>query len=157
MYAGDLFWNVPRRPVDDPHEVAWVEADDLRNLSRFIAGVGPTPNETVTVHYPNPQRVEIEARLEQAGTGDPGRRFLSRLELQIDGQEAALVRVNGMMRGGSRGSGFHRLVQTYEPASFRRELALTGVTLSLALVVGICWRAGREWRRGQRGHSQIMR
>ena len=74
------FGTCPERPVDDPHEVAWVEVDDMKPLRRYIAGNGPTPSETVTVDYPNPQRVEIEARLEESRTGDSGRRFLSRLE-----------------------------------------------------------------------------
>ena len=135
---------MPGRPVHDPHEVAWVEADDLRPLRRFIAGGRPTPGETVTVHYPNPQRVEIEAHLEKPGLVILADVFYPGWKLRIDGHEAPLVRVNGMMRGAAVEAGFHRLVQTYEPASFRAGLAVTGATLAVALAVGFwAWRAGR--------------
>ena len=141
IYTGDPFWNLAGRPVDDPHEMAWLEADDFRNLRRFIAGDRPTPGETVSVHYPSPQRVEIEARLEKPGLVILADVFYPGWKLQIDGREATLVRVNAMMRGAAVEAGFHRLVQTYEPASFRAGLAITCVTLALALAVGIwAWR-----------------
>jgi hypothetical protein len=148
LYAGDRLWNVPGRPVDDPHEVAWVEIDDLRPLRRYIAGGGPTPSENVTVDYPSPQQVEIEVRLEKPGLVILADVFYPGWTLRIDGHEAPLLRVNGMMRGAAVEAGFHRLVQTYEPASFRAGVAITGATLAVILAVGLwTWRkpAGISW------------
>ena len=145
IYTGDPFWNLPGRPVDDPHEMAWLEADDFRNLRRFIAGDRPTPGETVSVHYPSPQRVEIEARLEKPGLVILADVFYPGWKLQIDGREATLVRVNGMMRAVE--AGFHRLVQTYEPASFRAGLAVSAATLLIAMAVSV-WALRKPARHG---------
>ncbi len=141
LYAGDPFWHVPGRPVDDPHEVAWVEVDDLQRLRRFIAGGQPTPSETAVTRYPNPQRVEIEARLDKPGLVILADVFYPGWKLQIDGREAPLLRVNGMMRGAAVEAGFHRLVYKYEPASFQAGVAVTGITLAVALAVSFwVWR-----------------
>ena len=92
LYPADRYWNMPGRPAYDPREVAWVEADDIRRLRKYIAGGRPTPTETVSVHYPNPQRVEIEARLEQPGLVILADVFYPGWKLQIDGHECAAAR-----------------------------------------------------------------
>ena len=92
-----LYLGIPTRMIaNEAH--AWVEVDDLRPLRKFIAGGRSTPGEQVTVHYLNPQRVEIEARLEKPGLVILADVFYSGWKLQIDGHEAPLLRVNGMMR-----------------------------------------------------------
>ena len=128
VYAGDRIWNEPGRAVHDPHEVAWVEAGDYSPLRKYIAGGRPAPGETATVHYPNPQRVEIEV-LDRPGLVILADVFYPGWKLRIDGNDAPSVRVNAMMRGAAVEAGVHRLVQTYEPTSFEwgpplRELRL---------------------------------
>ena len=148
MYPADLYWNMPGRQAYDPREVAWVEADDLRRLRKYIAGGRPTQTETVSVHYPNPQRVEIEARLEQPGLVILADVFYPGWKLQIDEAPSPVVQANGMMHAAAVEAGFHRLVYFYEPGSFRSGLAVTRGTSTVLLVVGFWALRSRPNRAG---------
>jgi hypothetical protein len=140
LYPGDTLWNEPGQPVYDPRTTAWVEADALPALSAHLPGGRPGGRETVAVHYKGPQRVELQARLERPGlvvladVDYPGWR------LSIDGRPAAVLRVNGLMRGAMVSEGEHRLVYTYEPWSFRVGLIVTTAGL---LVATLLWLRGR--------------
>ena len=76
LYPGDALWSEPGQAVYDPRTTAWVEADALPALSEHLQGGRPTDPETVTVRYQGPQRVELEAHLDQPGSRRPGRRLL---------------------------------------------------------------------------------
>ena len=79
----------------------------------------PRSSETVKVSYPSPQRVELDAKLDSPGivvladVNYPG------WKLTIDGQPAPIIPVNRLMRGAAVKEGSHRLVYTFDPASFR--------------------------------------
>jgi hypothetical protein len=141
LYPGDTYWTEPGRPVHDPHVTAWVEANDLRGLDDVLPGGRPGSHETVAVQYHGPQEVELDARLER-----PGLVILSDIaypgwRLRIDGRPAAILRVNGVMRGALVTAGAHRLLYTYEPWSFKLGLATSCAGLVMALAV---WIAGRR-------------
>jgi len=154
LYPGDALWSEPGQPVYDPRATAWVEADALPALSAHLPGGRPGDRETVTVHYKGPQRVELEARLERPGivvladVDYPGWR------LSIDGRSAAILRVNGLMRGAVVGEGEHRLVYTYEPWSVRVGLIVTVAGLAIATLLWL--RGRRRWQDGVRFSTRRM-
>ena len=147
LYPGDALWSEPGRPVYDPRTTAWVEAEALPALSAHLPGGRPGDRETVTVHYKGPQRVELEARLERPGlvvladVDYPGWR------LSVDGNPAAILRVNGLMRGAVVGEGRHRLHYTYEPWSVRIGLVITAAGLAVATLLWL--RGRRQWPVGK--------
>jgi hypothetical protein len=118
LFTNDGFWKDPNRRVYDPRALAWVETKTMRDLAGYLPGTRPQANESVTVTSYTPQRVEIDAVLEQ-----PGVIVLSDVDypgwrLTIDGDPAPVFRVNLLMRGAAVKAGRHRLVYTYEPRSF---------------------------------------
>jgi hypothetical protein len=148
LYPGDALWSEPGQPVYDPRTTAWVEADAIPAVSAHLPGGLPGASETVNVQYKGPQRVELEARLDRPGlvvladVDYPGWR------LSIDGRPAAILRVNGLMRGAVVGEGEHRLVYTYEPWSVRVGLIVT--LAGLAVATRLWLRGRRQWQTGAR-------
>jgi hypothetical protein len=142
LFANDSFWSDPSRRVFDPHAVAWIETDNPRPLARYLPGTGPDPTETVTITRYEPQRVELEARLER-----PGLVILADVDypgwgLTIDSQPATILRANRLMRGAAVGAGTHRLVYTYNPLSFRLGGLISLASIGISLVLGLWF-----WRR----------
>jgi hypothetical protein len=135
LFPNDAFWNDPRRRVYDPRVVAWLDRDTIKSLAGYLRGAPPVTGESVTVARYDPQRVELEAVLNQPGlvvladVDYPGWR------LTIDGEPAAVYRVNLLMRGAAVGAGRHRLVYTYEPLSFYwgRWVSAAGMIVFFAL------------------------
>jgi hypothetical protein len=154
LYPGDELWSESRQPVYDPRTTAWVEADALPTLTAQLPGGRSGASESVNVHYKGPQRVELEARLDRPGlvvladVDYPGWR------LSIDGRPAAILRVNGLMRGAMVGEGKHRLVYTYEPLSVRVGLIITAAGLAVAMLLWL--RGRRRWHDGVRPSTSPM-
>ena len=142
LYAADPIWKDATQLSYDPHSVAWVSRDDLRELRPVLSGEKPISSETVKVTYPNPQQVVLEATLESPGLVILADVYYPGWELLIDGKPAPIYRVNVMMRGAAVSSGRHRLVYTYRPQSFRvgRLVSLAG--LAALLIFGVVWRDG---------------
>jgi hypothetical protein len=140
--AGDVYWQDPARVVFDPRVVAWVETEARAELSDFLPGGLPHPNESVRVREKTPQRVELDVALER-----PGLVILADVDypgwhLTIDGTPAPIYRTNFLMRGAAVKEGRHRLIYEYQPWSFRVGLGITVV--GLIVLVGLAARCGRE-------------
>jgi hypothetical protein len=142
LYANDPFWFYPGRRVFDPHALAWIETDDPGPLAPYLPGAEPDPAETVAITRYEPQRVEIEARLKSPGIVVLADVYYPGWSLTIDGQPAAILRANRLMRGAPVGAGTHWLVYTYSPPSFRLGGLVSLASLCVGLMLGLkLWRA----------------
>lgn len=119
LYNADEIWNDPNMPVHDPHRVIWLDASDQYALRDYLRGRPPGADETVKVHYPRPDQVEIEADLDAPGVVVLADAYYPGWQLTIDGKHAPIYRVNRMMRGAAVPAGMSRLVYRYDPGSFR--------------------------------------
>ncbi len=137
LYADDPLWSDPGRPVYDPRRFAWIETNDPRSLRRYLPRTPPDPAETVTIRRHDPQRVEIEARLQAPGIVLLADVHAPGWSLTIDGQAAPILRANHLMRGAAVLAGTHHLVYTYDPLSFRvgGYLSLSSLALVLVLLI----------------------
>jgi hypothetical protein len=137
IYARDPIWKNDGLRAFDPRTVAWLSRTDLVEIGRALSGRPPGLSETVTVTYPNPQQVVLEAKLESPGLVVLADVYYPGWQLTIDGAPAPIYRVNSMMRGAAVRSGPHRLVYTYSPRSFRvgRIVSMAGLVALLVLVV----------------------
>jgi hypothetical protein len=135
MYQADPFWNNPERRVWDPHSLAWLEVDDRAQgeiaplLTRGPTLLSETP---VIVHY-DPQRVEIDVKLERPGIVVLADVFYPGWRLTVNDKPASILRTNRMMRGAALPAGRHRLIYRFQPLSFHMGLGL-GVLGVLATV-----------------------
>jgi hypothetical protein len=137
-YADDL-WREPQLHVFDPRAVAWIGDEDLGELAPYLRGQPPGPDETVKVAYPDPQHVELEAKLDAPGIVILGDVHYPGWELTIDGRPATIYRLNLAMRGAAVDAGLHRLVYAYRPRSFRFGLMISIAGLAaLVLFVMAC-------------------
>jgi hypothetical protein len=125
----DPIWRDPTRVSHNPREVAWIEEADAVALAPFARGTTVRPSEKVQVSYPEPTRVELTATLETPGIVVLADVFYPGWKLTVDGQPATAYRVNRMMRGAALPAGTHKLVYTYDPASFRIGLFITAAGL----------------------------
>ncbi len=137
LYAADPIWKDATQLSYDPHSVAWVSRDDLRELSPVLSGEKPISSETVKVTYPNPQQAVLEATLDSPGLVILADVYYPGWELLIDGKPAPIYRANVMMRGAAVSSGRHRLVYTYRPQSFRVGLLVSIAGLAALLILGV--------------------
>src|SRR5262249_44660662 len=127
----------PHRPVFDPRSLAWIEVDDIVPLVPFLPGSPPGANETVAITWYEPQRVELEARLDRPGIVILADVYYPGWTLTIDGEPAPILRANRLMRGAAVKAGTHRLVYTYKPLSFRVGGFISLASLGVCLFVGI--------------------
>jgi hypothetical protein len=136
LYASDGIWNDPRRRVHDPRNVAWVSADDVTKLRRYLSGQMTGPSEIVNVSYPSPQKALLEVSLDSPGLVILADVYYPGWELTIDDKPAPFYRVNGLMRGAALSAGPHRLVYTYAPRSFRLGLVVSTAGVAALLILG---------------------
>jgi hypothetical protein len=148
VYKDDPFWHVPGRQVYDLRAVAYVATEEPQGLTGYSSRRVVSPVEKVTITRYEPQRVEIDARLEHPGlvvladTDYPG------WVLTIDGVPAPIYRTNHLMRGAAVKAGQHTLVYTYDPASFRIGAALTIAGLiGAAVLVPWAWAERTRWKK----------
>ncbi len=99
----------------------------------------------MAVRQVTPQRVELETTLDRPGLVILADVHYPGWTLTLDGEPAAILRANGMMRGAAVPSGRHRLVYEYRPQSFRLGGVVSIVGL-LALGGCVAW-ASRGARR----------
>ena len=139
LFQNDPFWFDNGREVFDPRTTAWIDQADQARVRPFMAGrVRSGSSENVQIDLYEPQRVELTATLEKPGIVILADAFYAGWKLTVDGQPQDVIRANRMMRGALVPSGTHKLVYTYEPASFRYGglislASLGGVGLVLAL------------------------
>ena len=139
VFMNDPIWQDERSPVFDLHESALIETDRIDSLRAYLTGTRVGSTEGVTVIKHEPQRVELEARLDRPALvilADP---FYPGWKLEIDGKPAPIYRANRAMRGAAVPAGVHSLVYRFDPASFRIGL---GVSV-FALLVLLFLRFGR--------------
>jgi hypothetical protein len=143
LFQNDPFWQDPDRLLFDPHEIAWVEAEDRDDVAAVMPQTPPDPAEHVAVGpYDDPQRVELDAVLNRPGLVILADVYYPGWRLTIDGRPAPIYRVNRLMRGALVESGRHRLVYTYQPDSFARGASITAVALLTLLGFG-AWASRR--------------
>jgi uncharacterized membrane protein YfhO len=101
-----------------------------------LTGARTGRDERVTIAEYTPQRVVLDAALDQPGLVILADVYYPGWRLTIDGANAPVYRVNRMMRGAAVPAGRHRLVYTYEPGSFvvggRITLAALAILTALA-------------------------
>ena len=137
LYAADPIWNDASRPVYDPHNLAWVDNDELTAIGDYLSGQAARPSETVKVTYPSPQQAVLEADLDSPGLVILADIYYPGWELAIDGKPAPIYRVNGSMRGAAVSSGPHRLVYTYSPRSFQIGRLVSIAGLATLTILGL--------------------
>lgn len=150
LYEPTPFWTLPGRRVFDPHMVAWIESDAPRSLARFTPRTPVGADESVEIARYEPQRVEIEARLNRPGFVVLADAHYPGWSLTIDGRPAPILRANGLMRGAAVEAGSHRLIYTYNPLSFRLGAALTLLALAFLPILAI---VARQRTRRLDGHE----
>jgi len=143
LFADDLFWRDPGRTQYDPRILAWVETDDRSALNGYVSKANPTKLETVEVVEHSSNRVVLDAVLQRPGLVILSDVFYPGWTLTIDGKSAPIHRANRLMRAAAVPEGRHRLVYTYDPASFRVGSALSLAGL-LVLTGGSVWSIRRS-------------
>jgi hypothetical protein len=167
LYSQDPIWNDPALPLFDPHTIAWVNRDDLAQILPKLSGQPPVKSELVTVRYPDPQHVVLEAMLESPGLVILSDVFYPGWRLTIDDQAAPIYPVNVAMRGALVPAGHHRLVYSFEPRSFYVGLIVSILGLCVWVLLGFfCLRGWHstplsislgQHRRGTRGYAFLVR
>ena len=139
LYDADPIWNDSTLAARDPHRLVWIDSQELPGLHGNLTGQSPRPTETVKVSYPDPQHVEIEARLETPGLVVLADVHYPGWTLTIDDQPATILRVNRLMRGAAVGAGVHHLRYAYQPSSFFKfggPITLGGLAITALLGLG---------------------
>jgi hypothetical protein len=136
-YEDDSIWSNPTRTVFDFHRVAWVGPEEFNVLNEYASERSTPTSESVTIRYPSPQVVELDANL-----GSPGVIVLADVyypgwKLTIDDVPAPIYRINRIMRGAAAGKGPHHLVFTYAPGSFKWGLILSAVGVGFLALLGL--------------------
>jgi len=133
LFSNDPFWTDPSRTYYDPRRIAWIETDDRSALADFVSKSAPMAGDSVVVVEHTPERVVLDARLARPGLVILADVFYPGWKLTIDGRPAPILRANRLMRGAAVAEGNHRLVYTYDPASFKIGAALSlGGLITLA-------------------------
>ena len=135
IYEENPFWHEPNLTPTDPLRVAWL--DQGADLPRLPGGP-PGDDEAVAITRYEPQRVELDVRLNRPGVVILSDVYFPGWKLALDDKPAEILRANRLMRGAAVPSGPHHLVYTYEPGSFR-----IGATLSLAAL--LVWSMAAAW------------
>jgi hypothetical protein len=139
LYPNDAFWHDREQRFFDPRLMAWVELEPQRQaeLLPFLSGARSGDGEKVTIPVYSPQRVELDAVLDEPGLAILSDVYYPGWRLTIDGVAAPIYRVNRMMRGAAVPAGRHHLVYTYAPGSFalggRITLAAMAALVALAV------------------------
>jgi hypothetical protein len=143
-YQSDPLWSETTatgrpRPVYDPREMAWVEADDPGPIREHLppGRAGRDARDRVEVTRHEPARVEIAADLAAPGLVVLADAYYPGWRLTIDGQPRPILRTNRMMRGALVGAGPHTLVFRYDPPSLRVGLTLTVLGLFALVALGV--------------------
>jgi hypothetical protein len=119
----------------DLKTTAYVETNNPKELAAYLPSTAPSNAESVTIRYDNPERVQLETRLQKPGLVILADIFDSGWRLTIDGNPAPILRANLLMRGAAVPAGTHILVYTFEPASVRLGTLIS--LISLAALVGL--------------------
>ena len=135
LFANDPVWKDATRTVYDPRQTAWVEIDDRTALTAFLRDTPVRPSEAVTVLRNEPNRVELDVRMETPGLVVLADVYYPGWTLTLDGAPAPIYRTNRIMRGAAVPSGSHRLVYSFQPGSFRIGLMISGAGLGLLAIV----------------------
>ena len=135
LFENDPLWFDPNRPVYDPRALAWVEPEDMAALAPYLSAAASVPAESVKITRYEPQRVEIEVRLDIPGIVILADVFYPGWILTLDGQPAPILRVNLLMRGAAVRAGTHHLVYTYQPQSFRIGCYITLASLFVGILL----------------------
>ncbi len=115
----------------------------LADLGTRSVGEGKT-SASVTSYAPD--RIEVEARLPEAGLLVLAEIWYPGWQVMVDGQPQPVEKVAGILRGVSLDAGTHRIVFVYSPASVRWGTALSLVGWAAVLAFG-CVLAVRGARR----------
>ena len=99
----------------------------------------------MTIPHYSPQRVELDAVLEQPGLVILADVHYPGWKLTVDGKPAPIIRANFLMRGAALEAGKHHLVYTYEPASFYVGLWISaGGLIAFGILGLVFWRRPRS-------------
>jgi hypothetical protein len=136
VYQALPAWRQPGRPTHDLRTVAFVETARPEAFAGAVSRTPPGPDEFVMITRYEPERVELVAQLERPGLVVLAEAFYPGWALEINGAPAPIYRTNRMMRGAHLRAGRHRLVFTYDPATFRvgRGLSVAGLLVLAGLV-----------------------
>jgi hypothetical protein len=141
LYQGDELWYNPTRTAVDPRSLVWVETDDAGPLRGFSPGGPAGPGETPRFLRYEPQKVEMEVRLDRAGFLVLSDVYYPGWEMEVDGRPTPMLRANRMMRGAALTEGTHRITFVYRPRSFQQGAALSAVGLLALLALSwLSWR-----------------
>jgi hypothetical protein len=145
QYPNDMLWKDPTRTVYNPRVMAWIDANQRSALHGYFPGTLPQPGESVTIPHYSPQRVELDAVLEQPGLVILADVHYPGWKLTVDGKPAPIIRANFLMRGAALDAGKHHLVYTYEPASFYVGLWISaGGLIAFGILGLVFWRRPRS-------------
>jgi hypothetical protein len=125
LFSNDLSWPDPARAVYDPRRYVWLEDSVRPGLAECLSGGDPSNIEAVRVVRREPDRIELEAKLDRPGIVVLSDVYYPGWTLTIDGQTAPIYRANLMMRGAAVLAGRHTLVYRFRPGSFRLGLAVS--------------------------------
>lgn len=124
----------------DPRTAAVVETDDPELLAGYLPRVPPTAAERVAVVSAAPDRIELTATAERPGLLVLADTFYPGWVAEVDGQPAAILRANRLMRGVTLREGPHRVVFRYRPLSVRAGGAVSLLAGLAALALLARWR-----------------
>jgi len=123
----------------DPREVAFIEASEVSSKAPCQGAA--------TIVSELPTELEIEAELDQPGVLVVADLWYPGWRVEVDGQEAPLLRANYTLRGVELGAGKHQVHMRYEPASFwlgvRWALAASACLVAWC---GLAWWTSRNSR-----------
>jgi hypothetical protein len=140
LSLGDRPGTEPHPPALDPlRTLAYVEADRRKELAEYLPGTHPRASESASITSYGPQRVEIDAVLDQPGLVVLADVDYPGWQLTIDDHSAPIYRANHLMRGAAVKSGRHHLVYTYQPRSFQVGVGISLAGLAALVVLGVAF------------------
>ena len=118
-------------------------------LTQLLAGAGDRAIQPVTIHEPFAERQELAVTLSRPGLLVVADSWAPGWRAEVDGQDAAVLRVAGSFRGLALGPGEHAVVFRYRPAGWTLGLWL-GLLGLLGLLASLAVSSRRHrWRRGE--------
>jgi hypothetical protein len=138
----------------DLRTAAWVESTALLEFAGQSRMQIPPPenaDESCRITSYEPQRVEIEARLQAPGLVVLSDTYYPGWELTVESPEGSeqppILRTNRVMRGALLPPGEHKLIYEYHPRSFYRGAAISAIAwpiVAILCVLSLRRRQGRS-------------
>jgi hypothetical protein len=131
MSSGHDMEHVLRDPTFDPQAIVLLD----REGPTLLGPADPTPMTRI-VDY-QPERVVIEVSSRYDGILVLGDAWFPGWEATVNGISTKILRADILLRAVPIGAGHHQVIFRYDPLSFRLGVAVSGLALLAAMLLGL--------------------